>query len=55
MESAITGNGQAFEDASELMNDPEVLDLLASRNNNLSQFHFENQTNKPQDFCPELI
>ena len=55
MERAITGNGREFEDASELMNDPEVLELLASRNRFLSQFHFEDQSDKPQDFCPELI
>lgn len=55
MERAITGNGREFEDASELINDPEILELLASRNRFLSQFHFEDQSDKPQDFCPELI
>ena len=37
------------------MNDVEILELLASRNQSLSQFHFEDQSDKPQDFCPELI
>lgn len=55
MERAITGNGREFEDVSELMNDPEILKLLASRNQFLSQFHFEDQSDKPQDFCPELV
>jgi len=36
MERAITGNGNEFEDVSELMNDPEILELLASRNQFLS-------------------
>lgn len=55
MERTITGNGKEFEDASELMNDSEILELLVSRNQFLSQFHFEDQSDKPQDFCPELI
>lgn len=36
MERAIAGNGKEFEDVSELMNDPEILELLASRNQFLS-------------------
>lgn len=55
MERAITGNGREFEDVSELMNDPEILTLLASRNQFLSKFHFEDQSEMPQNFCPELI
>ncbi len=37
------------------MNEPEILTLLHSRNEFLSQFHFEDQSNNPTDFCPELI
>lgn len=55
MERAITGNGREFEDVSELINDPEILTLLASRNQFLSKFHFEDQSETPQNFCPELI
>lgn len=36
------------------MNEPEILDLLASRNQFLSRFHFEDQAEQPADFCPEL-
>lgn len=55
MERAIAGNGREFEDASGLIDDPEILEILSSRNQFLSQFHFEDQSDKPQDFCPELI
>lgn len=47
MEKGITGACvESFEDARYLrylLNDPEILKLLALRNQNLSQFHFENQ------------
>ena len=55
MERAIIGNGSEFEDVSELMTDPDILELLASRNEFLSQFHFKDQSNNPPDFCPELV
>lgn len=59
MERAITGaGGESFEDARYLrylLNDPKIQTLLTSRNQFLSQFHFENQSDSPTDFCPELI
>jgi hypothetical protein len=36
------------------MNDPEILEILSSRNQFLSKFHFEDQSDLPQNFCPEL-
>lgn len=55
MERAITGNGKSFEDVSDLLQDPEIVTLLAARNEFLSSFHFQDQSTILSDYCPELI
>lgn len=53
-QTAIVGNGDEYIDASQLIRDPEILAILASRNHHLSNFHLKEQTMDESQHCPTL-
>lgn len=54
MERAITWGAKEFESFADLFDKPEIQDILRSRNEFLSQFHFREQDTSPANFDRKL-